>query len=494
MLVSVLQPVIFASIAFFMVESGNRSGTLLYVALGAGLMGIWSSTLFGSGGAIQWQRWQGTLELMVGAPPPFVAILLPADVATATIGIYSVVATLVWGRIFFGVPLDFAHPFQLAVALPATILSLGMLGLLLASTFVLYRQANAFSNLLEYPVWLATGPARAALAAAGLGRADLVGALADLGHARDPRGGLRRQRLARDRALRRPRPRLPRARRGRAPELRAPRPQPRDALADMTAAARVFFVGGAISYRALFNWISPGMYVTTMLGQPALPDPLLHVPRPVRGLAGRRVLHRRQRDPGRCDGRHLRDDDGDRERAAVRHAAAAAGDAREPARDLLRPRAAVRRNGLFVSAFGFAVSWLLLDFRPAEGSVPALAVAVLVTTCSCVALGMLIGSIGLRARDVFFGANLVYFLMLLVCGVNIANEDLPGWLGAIGRCLPLTHGIEAAREIAAGAALADVSGLLATEALIGLAYATAAYVLFRVFEAEGRRRASLETY
>src|SRR6187200_2125759 len=123
-LVSVLQPIIFASIAFFMVESGSRSGTLLYVALGAGLMGIWSATLFGSGGAIQWQRWQGTLELMVGAPPPFVAVLLPLTVATSTIGIYSVV---------------------------------GMLGLLLASTFILYRNANAFSNLLEYPVWLATG-------------------------------------------------------------------------------------------------------------------------------------------------------------------------------------------------------------------------------------------------------------------------------------------------------------------------------------------------
>lgn len=37
-----------------------------------------------------------------------------------------------------------------------TILSLGLLGLVLASTFVLYRP-NAFSNLLEYPVWLVTG-------------------------------------------------------------------------------------------------------------------------------------------------------------------------------------------------------------------------------------------------------------------------------------------------------------------------------------------------
>lgn len=156
-LVSVLQPVIFASIAFFMFESGSRTGTLLYVALGAGLMGIWSATLFGSGGAIQWQRWQGTLEIVIGAPPPFVATLFPLTVATATIGIYSVAATLLWGRVFFGTPLDLAHPLQFAVALPATILSLGMLGLLLASTFVLYRNANAFSNLLEYPVWLATG-------------------------------------------------------------------------------------------------------------------------------------------------------------------------------------------------------------------------------------------------------------------------------------------------------------------------------------------------
>src|SRR5262245_11004599 len=157
LLISILQPIIFASIAFLMVENGNAAGTLLYVALGAGLMGIWSSTLFGSGGAIQWQRWQGTLELLIAAPAPFVFCLLPLTVATSSIGLYAIVATLFWGRIFFGMPRDFAHPFQLALALPVTVLSLGMLGLVLASTFVLARNANAFSNLPEYPVWLATG-------------------------------------------------------------------------------------------------------------------------------------------------------------------------------------------------------------------------------------------------------------------------------------------------------------------------------------------------
>jgi ABC-2 type transport system permease protein len=157
LLISVLQPIIFASIAFFMWRAGAREGTLLYVALGAGLMGMWSSTLFGSGGAIQWQRWQGTLEILVAAPPRFLMTILPLTMATASVGLYAIVATLVWGRLLFGVPLDFVHPLLFALALPATVLGLGLLGLVMASTFVLYRHATAFSNLLEYPIWLVTG-------------------------------------------------------------------------------------------------------------------------------------------------------------------------------------------------------------------------------------------------------------------------------------------------------------------------------------------------
>jgi ABC-2 type transport system permease protein len=156
-LTSVIQPIIFASVAYFMFQAGARPGTLLYVALGAGMMGIWSSTLFGSGGAIQWQRWQGTLEYCIAVPPPFLLVIVPLTLATATIGLYSLSATLLWGWLFFNVPMEIAHPLAFAVALPVTVLGLGLLGLVLASTFILYRNANALSNLLEFPVWLVTG-------------------------------------------------------------------------------------------------------------------------------------------------------------------------------------------------------------------------------------------------------------------------------------------------------------------------------------------------
>jgi ABC-2 type transport system permease protein len=152
-----ISPVFYATIAHYMFESGRRPGTLLYAALGAGMMGIWSSVLFGSGGLIQWQRWQGTLEYVIGVPPRLIFVVLPMTLATASIGLYSIASTLLWGWLIFDLPLELAHPFWFAAALIASIVSLGLLGLVLSSTFVLLRNANSLSNLLEYPVWLVTG-------------------------------------------------------------------------------------------------------------------------------------------------------------------------------------------------------------------------------------------------------------------------------------------------------------------------------------------------
>jgi ABC-2 type transport system permease protein len=150
-------------------------------------------------------------------------------------------------------------------------------------------------------------------------------------------------------------------------------------------------------------------------------------------------------------------------------------------------------NGIVTSAFAFTVGWLLLDFEMAPAQIPALAVVVAASAFACTSLGLVVGALGLRARDVFFVANLVVFLLLLFCGVNIPLESLPGWMEAVARALPLTHGIEAARAVADGASLAEVDHLVWTELGIGAVYAALGYTLFRVFEFEGRRRASFET-
>lgn len=54
-------------------------------------------------------------------------------------------------------PLDFAHPLLFLIAVPVCVMSLGMMGLLLAATFVLLRNANALANPLDAPVWMLSG-------------------------------------------------------------------------------------------------------------------------------------------------------------------------------------------------------------------------------------------------------------------------------------------------------------------------------------------------
>lgn len=256
---------------------------------------------------------------------------------------------------------------------------------------------------------------------------------------------------------------------------------------------RVFFVGGHLSYRALFTWLRPEIYIPTMLGSPIF-----------------QILFFAY--IGRFAG--LKDDEWFVVGNAVQLSAMAGiygtamtiGGERwmqtlsplmaTPARRLplfLGRSLPLIANGFFVSAFAFAVGWILLDVDIEPSSLPALGLVVLVSAFACTSLGMVTGAIGLRARDVFFLANLVVYLLLLFCGVNVPLESLPNWMENVANVLPLTHGIEAARDIAAGASLASVSDLVWTEAAIGFGYAILAYALLWYFEADSRRRATLET-
>ncbi len=107
--------------------------------------------------------------------------------------------------------------------------------------------------------------------------------------------------------------------------------------------------------------------------------------------------------------------------------------------------------------------------------------------------GLCTGALGLRIRDVISVAWIFQPVLLLVSGANVPRDRLPDWLQAIGSCLPLTHGIRAARDLVAGQTLAQSGTPLLLELAIGLAYAVTGVLLLRLFEFESRRTASLET-
>jgi ABC-2 type transport system permease protein len=154
---NVIYPLFFATVAFFVFRAGDSPRTLIYASFGAAVMGMWSSVSTSAGAAMQRERWWGTLELLVATPPHFSLVLLPATLGLATIGVYNLAATLLWGRFLFGVHLTIAHPLLFALAIVGTVLSFGGLGFLFAVSFVRFRAAWVLGNFFEYPVWLICG-------------------------------------------------------------------------------------------------------------------------------------------------------------------------------------------------------------------------------------------------------------------------------------------------------------------------------------------------
>lgn len=156
-ILQILWPLFFATIAFLMYGLTGNDRTLLYASVGASVMGVWSAVSTSGSGAVQRERWQGTLELLVAAPVPLAAVLLPITTAMATVGLYAMVATLLWGRFLFGIDVTIEHPWLFALSVPVTVLAIGMLGFLLSVTVVRYRSAWALGNAFELPVWLVSG-------------------------------------------------------------------------------------------------------------------------------------------------------------------------------------------------------------------------------------------------------------------------------------------------------------------------------------------------
>jgi ABC-2 type transport system permease protein len=257
---------------------------------------------------------------------------------------------------------------------------------------------------------------------------------------------------------------------------------------------RVFFVGGLTSYRALFRWLNPWVYVPIMLVYPIFQILFF-------AYLGR--------------GAGLESDTFFLIGNAVSVTAVAClfgmgqviGNERwfqtlpvllsSPASRLalfLGRSLPTMLNAIFVSAFSLAVGAIVLGVTIPASAVEGLAFAILACSFSCTGLGLCFGALGLRGRNVLIFANLVDGLILVICGVNVPLQELPGWVQTISRGLPLTHGIEAARRVVAGASAGAVAHLLVVEVLIGIVYLLAGIALLRLFELEGRRTASLETF
>ena len=260
----------------------------------------------------------------------------------------------------------------------------------------------------------------------------------------------------------------------------------------MTVAVRIFAVGGLTSFRALWYWLTPWIYIPTMLVAPIFQILLF-------AYIGRSA--------------HLRSDEFYVIGNALQYASIPClfamgqmiGGERyqntlsailvspAPRIPLFVGRSLpVMLNGALVSAFSLGVGSLILGVHLPASSLAPLALVVLIASFSCTGLGLVNAAASLRVRENAVLSNAIFGFLLIFTGANVPLDALPGWMSTAAQGMPFTHAIAAARKLAAGASLGDVSGLVGAELLVGAIYGLAGYGLLRWFETQGRRHASLE--
>jgi ABC-2 type transport system permease protein len=256
---------------------------------------------------------------------------------------------------------------------------------------------------------------------------------------------------------------------------------------------RLIGVGGVIAYRALFNWTTPAMFVGTLLVGPvfqllffAFLGRQLGVGSDHFYIVGNAVFA----SATACVYGGVMAVANERRFGTLGHV-------------LLSPRSRTAiflgralpyaANGLLVAAITLLGGVLVLGLSVPGSALPGLLLAFAAGSVSSAFFGLALGAVGLRLRDVWLISNVAVALMLLLTAVNVPAAALPEWIRAVGSFVPITHAAEAARRLAAEGSPADSLAPLGVELVVGVAYAGLAAVLLRIFEAESRRRASLDT-
>ncbi len=152
----IVQPVLVAILAFWMLEP--RGGDyVIFVVVGSGMTGLWTSLLFISGNAITEERWTGTLELLVASPTHIQIVVLGKVMSNVVQSLLSMIFSYSLAILLFGYTPRIEQPALFFATLAFGVVSYIAFGLLIAPLFILNPDVQRWQNGLEFPVYILSG-------------------------------------------------------------------------------------------------------------------------------------------------------------------------------------------------------------------------------------------------------------------------------------------------------------------------------------------------
>lgn len=150
------QPIIIALLGLWMLKDKGADAAM-FVVVGSGLTGLWSSLLFISGNSINFERWTGTLESLVAIPTPFEVIVFGKNLANVVQSLLSMVLGYIIAAFAFGYSLNIQQPLLFIVSVFLSVIAFISFGLIIAPIFVMNPGVRAWQNAMEFPVYVLCG-------------------------------------------------------------------------------------------------------------------------------------------------------------------------------------------------------------------------------------------------------------------------------------------------------------------------------------------------
>ena len=151
-----IQPLIVAFMALWMLK-GKGPDYAIFVVIGSGMTGLWTTLLFNGGNSITGERWTGTLEPLVASPASLRVVIYGKVLANVTQSLLSMIGSYFLISFAMGYPLTLTYPGLFFVSLVISVFSLVSFGLILASFFILIPDFARMVNTLEFPVYILCG-------------------------------------------------------------------------------------------------------------------------------------------------------------------------------------------------------------------------------------------------------------------------------------------------------------------------------------------------
>ncbi|HEV8358910.1 MAG TPA: ABC transporter permease [Candidatus Thermoplasmatota archaeon] len=139
------------------VDAGEGASFTGFLILGQTLFAFFTGINWRGGMAIQRERWQGTLEMVLLAPTSRVAFVLGESLFGLLDSGWTVFLAMVLAMLLFGVQFHVAHPEAVVLAVGLTLLAMVALGLFFAGFYVLTRAAGPLSQAVQAPVGFLAG-------------------------------------------------------------------------------------------------------------------------------------------------------------------------------------------------------------------------------------------------------------------------------------------------------------------------------------------------